>query len=172
MKRLALASCLLAAIGCGKVGLPGAGHHASAEGAATEEFEGKIDLFGQHLRARREVKLDTDGNYVKHGKAVAWYENGQKAGEMAFVNDKPHGTTHAWYESGKKKWVGESKDGLAVGVWTEWYENGQKQAEGAYMEGERHGNWTFWEQDGQIVEVVEYRGGKKINVVERPQVNR
>lgn len=165
MKRLVLAGCLLLAVGCGKMGLSG---NQAADGTAAEEFEGQVDLFGQHLRARRQVKLDADGNYVKHGKAVAWYENGQKAGEMAFQNDKPHGKTHAWYETGKKKWVGESKDGLAVGTWTEWHENGQKQAEGDYLEGERHGDWTFWEQTGEVIEIVQYRGGKKIGVVERP----
>jgi antitoxin component YwqK of YwqJK toxin-antitoxin module len=135
---------------------------------AVEEFVGVVDLFDAPLKARRQMILNENGDWVKQGKATAYYENGQKAGEMAFKNDKPDGKTLAWFESGKKKMQGQSVDGVACGTWTEWYENGQVESKGDYVEGERHGNWQFWKPDGEMLETVEYRGGKKIGVVENP----
>jgi hypothetical protein len=171
MKRAMIVCLLFAAAGCGKDGfhvsdlkLPG---HSNEP--ACEEFEGVIELFDEPLKTRRQVKLDAAGNYVHHGKAIAWYENGQKAGEMTFKNDKPDGKTFAWYTSGKKKMHGQSADGMATGVWTEWHESGAKKSEGQYLEGERHGQWSFFDDGGEVIELVEYRGGKRIGVVENPQ---
>ncbi|MBS0211043.1 MAG: hypothetical protein JSS27_19025 [Planctomycetes bacterium] len=171
MKRFALTlSLAVFALGCGQ---SGGGPTIDAiqfgdKKSGSEVFDGMMELFGQTLRVERHVEVDAAGNYIKHGPAVAYYENGQKAGEMSFQHDKPHGKTLAWFESGKKKLQGQSTEGLATGVWSEWYENSQKQTEGEYIEGERHGHWSFWEPSGQLIEVVEYRGGKKIGVVEKP----
>ena len=170
MKRIACLMLLLAA-GCGRqASAPALGtiHFGEKSNGGVEVFDGMMELFGQTLRVEREATLDPAGNYVKNGRAVAWYESGQKAGEMSFHQDKAHGKTLAWFESGKKKLHGQSVEGLATGIWTEWYENGEKQTEGEYVEGERHGQWSFWEPSGRLIEVVEYRSGKKIGVVERP----
>jgi hypothetical protein len=176
MKRMAILGIMLVACGCGKIGdrISGlAGHHGPEASAAdgTEEFEGLVDLFGKKVRARRQVKLDGEGNYVKQGKLVAWYENGQKAGELWYENDKPSGPELSWFENGKKKMLGQSKDGLAAGKWIEWYDNGQKHSEGEYIDGERQGQWTFWEPDGQVQEALEYRAGKKVSVAESTDTN-
>ncbi|HWA97809.1 MAG TPA: toxin-antitoxin system YwqK family antitoxin [Pirellulales bacterium] len=179
MKRAIALVVVLAASGCGQNGikLPDMRHigHSSSESCdqcgGVEQFEGVVALFDEPMRAKREVVLDEQGNYVKHGRAVAYYENGQKAGEMNFVHDKPHGNTLTWFESGKKKMKGQSTDGVATGVWTEWYENGQMESQGEYVEGERHGQWKFWKPDGEMLETVEYRGGRKIGVVENPSTS-
>jgi hypothetical protein len=182
MKRMAFLGLLLAACGCGKVGdrvqsLVGRDHQspdaaATAAADGTEEFEGMVDLFGKRVRARRQVRLDGEGNYIKHGKLIAWYENGQKAGEMWYENDKPSGPELSWHENGKKKMLGQSKDGLASGKWIEWYDNGQKHSEGEYLDGERQGAWTFWEPGGQVQEAAEYRLGKKVNLGETDSLSR
>jgi antitoxin component YwqK of YwqJK toxin-antitoxin module len=174
MRYFALFGFILAAAGCGKMGdavpavINAAHHHepAAATSAAgeTEEFEGIVQLFGNEVRARRQVKLDADGNYVKHGRAVAWYENGQKAGEMWYVDDQPDGSERSWHENGKKKMVGQSQQGLADGKWIEWHDNGQKLSEGEYVDGEREGMWMFWAANGELQETIEYRLGKKISV--------
>ena len=178
MKRVTLLGFVLLAAGCDKISesLPAGalgGHHqkqgqTAQAGEAGEEFEGTIELSGKKVRACRQVMLDADGDYVKHGKSVAYYENGQKAGEMWYQQDKPTGPEYSWHENGKKKMHGQSKDGLATGKWTEWYDNGQKQSEGEYFNGERHGQWTFWESSGQVKEAIEYRFGQKVSVAENP----
>lgn len=132
-----------------------------------EEFEGVVELFGHKLRARREVKLDREGNYVRHGKAVAWYESGQKAGEMWFAEDKPHGKQHIWYESGRRKLHGEWKEGLAHGEWIEWYENGTKKSEGHFLAGMKDGHWSYWNENGQLVDHQQFDKGHEISVADR-----
>jgi antitoxin component YwqK of YwqJK toxin-antitoxin module len=180
MKRAIAFVVVMVASGCGQNGikLPDLHRvgHASSETCeackgGVEEFDGVVELFDEPMRAKRQVVLDEHGNYLKHGKAVAYYENGQKAGEMSFKHDKPDGTTMTWFESGKKKMKGQSTDGIATGVWVEWYENGQMESQGEYVEGERHGQWKFWKPDGELLEAVEYRGGRKIGVVENPSTS-
>jgi hypothetical protein len=172
MKRVTLLAVVLLAVGCDSQSLPGGrqqmqGRTAQA-GGEPEEFEGTVDLAGKKVRACRQVILDADGNYVKHGRSVAYYENGQKAGEMWYQQDKPTGPEYSWHENGKKKMHGQSTMGLATGRWTEWYDNGQKQSEGDYVNGERNGQWTFWEPSGSVKETVEYRFGQKMSVAENP----
>lgn len=150
---------------------PAAGIAAPAA-EAPEEFEGVVELFGFKIRARRQVKLDERGNYVKHGRAVGWYESGQKAGEMWFRDNLPHGSQRVWHENGIRKLIGQSENGLAAGRWTEWYDNGQKQSEGSYVAGQKHGIWTFWDASGHELETVEYRHGEKVRLATRPSSTR
>jgi len=132
-----------------------------------EEFEGIVELFGRKLRARRQVTLDGDGNYVNHGQAVAWYETGQKAGEMAFRNGQPEGKQRLWHENGKKKLSGSWQNGQATGQWTEWYENGQMMSDGNFLAGQKNGPWRFWNDDGQLREEIQYDHGTRQPVVGR-----
>ena len=169
MKRFALLGVVLLVVGCNQSTSGGGrqGRLGQSEGGL-EEFEGTVELGGKKLQSCRQVILDADGNYIKHGKSVAYYENGQKAGEMWYQQDKPNGPEFSWHENGKKKMHGQSTGGMATGTWTEWYDNGQKQSEGQYTNGERNGMWTFWEPSGSIREVVEYRFGQKVSVAENP----
>jgi hypothetical protein len=139
------------------------------EGAPTtpEEFEGEVELFGHPLKARRQVKLNANGDYVRHGAAVAWFPNGQKAGEMVFRDDKPHGKQHIWYDSGKKKLHGEWQNGLAHGTWIEWHENGAKKSEGAFLAGEKHGKWSYWDESGEPVGVAQFERGEEVDVADQ-----
>lgn len=142
---------------------------AAAKAAAPEEFDGVVELFGQKLKARRQVKLDAVGNYVNHGTAVAWYESGQKAGTMQFREGVPNGPQKVWYPSGRKKLHGQWEDGVAIGQWTEWHDTGNKMSEGVYVSGEKHGPWRFWNEDGRLAELVEFDHGDELPVAGRPR---
>jgi hypothetical protein len=138
---------------------------APADGSSQEEievFEGVVELFGRRLRARREMRLTEDGDYIKHGLAVAWYESGQKAGEMWFRDGAPEGPQRVWHENGRKKAVGEWKAGVAVGRWSEWHDNGVLASDGTMVDGERHGAWVFWGTDGRKRETVEFVRGRQV----------
>jgi hypothetical protein len=174
MSRFAIFLVLVGTFGCGINDRPvDATANSSSTGAATttvageavEEFEGVVELFGRKLRARRQVKLDEEGNYVNHGQAVAWYETGQKAGEMAFHDGRPQGEQRLWHENGKKKLTGRWEDGQAVGQWTEWYENGQMMSEGSFVDGQKHGVWRFFNDDGGLREEVPFDHGARGPVV-------
>lgn len=141
---------------------------APSSAPAPEEFEGVVELFGQKLRARRQVKLDAAGNYVNHGLATAWYESGQKAGTMNFREGVPNGPQKVWYPSGRKKLHGQWEDGVAIGQWIEWHDNGRKMSEGSYLFGQKHGPWRFWSEGGELDDLVEYDHGQEIPVASRP----
>ncbi len=134
--------------------------------ALPEEFEGEVELFGHKLRARRQVKLNANGDYVRHGAAVAWFPNGQKAGEMSFRDDKPHGKQHIWFDTGKKKLHGEWQNGVAHGTWIEWHETGAKKSEGAFVAGEKQGTWKFWDKNGEPEGVAQFNRGEEVEVAE------
>lgn len=140
-----------------------------AAAAQPEEFEGVVELFGQKLKARRQVKLDAVGNYVNHGSAVAWYESGQKAGTMSFREGVPNGAQKVWYPSGHKKLHGQWEDGVAIGQWTEWHDTGHKLSEGVYLSGQKHGPWRFWDESGRLDELVEFDHGEELPVAGRPR---
>jgi hypothetical protein len=125
-----------------------------------DEFEGEIELFGMRLKARRAVRLNEFGDWVKDGPAVAWYPSGQLAGEMEFVDDLPHGMQRVWHPNGKKKLLGQWNEGFAAGRWTEWHENGRKSADGLYAGGLEEGVWSRWDERGTLVEQVEFRAGQ------------
>lgn len=141
----------------------------ASKAAAPEEFEGVVELFGQRLKARRQVKLDAVGNYVNHGQAVAWYESGQKAGTMQFREGVPNGAQKVWHPSGRKKLHGQWEDGVAIGQWTEWHDTGHKMSEGVYVSGQKHGTWRFWNDAGRLDELVEYDHGQEVPVAGRPR---
>jgi len=140
-----------------------------AADGGVEEFEGMVELFGQTLKARRQVILTSDGDYVKHGRAVSWYESGQKAGEMFFEHGKPHGEQLVWHENGRKKARGQWEHGLASGKWTEWDEDGRLILEGPMVAGQKHGPWYLWDAESGRPQEIEYRQGKPYSVGQAPR---
>lgn len=178
MKRWAVLSLAVCALGCDQ-SRPSAATAGKARSVSNmqvaagdsgvEEFEGVVELFGQTLKARRQVILTADGDYVKHGGAVAWYESGQKAGEMFFEHGKPHGEQLVWHENGRKKARGEWEHGLASGKWTEWDEHGRLISEGQMVSGAKHGPWYLWDAESDRSEEIEYRQGKPYSVGQAPR---
>jgi hypothetical protein len=178
MKRWAMLGLVVCAVGCNQsqpttphvVGSTRAGVNAPlAPNSGIEEFEGQVELFGQTLLARRQVVLTPDGDYVKHGRAVAWYESGQKAGEMFFEQGKPHGTQLVWHENGRKKARGLWQSGLASGKWTEWDDTGRVISEGQMVSGQKHGAWYEWDADANRAQETEYKNGKPFSVGQAPR---
>lgn len=53
------------------------------------------------VRARFEVKTDDGGSYVKHGKYVFFYANGQKGEEGSYDLGKRIGNWVSWHDNGK-----------------------------------------------------------------------
>jgi hypothetical protein len=178
MKRWAVLGLAVCAFGCQQSGpsAPASGQRrpvANSQVAATddgvEEFEGMVELFGQTLKARRQVVLTEEGDYVKHGRAVAWYESGQKAGEMFFEHGKPHGEQLVWHENGRKKARGEWDHGLASGKWSEWDADGRLISEGQMVSGQKQGPWYLWDAEASRPQEIEYRNGKPYSVGQAPR---
>ncbi len=96
-----------------------------------------------------------------HGKWIVWHENGQKAFEGTYKDEKLHGAGTRWHENGQKAFEGTYKDEKLHGAWTFWYENGQKTSEGRFVIGAQDGAWTFWYENGQKAAEGIYKDGKR-----------
>lgn len=71
----------------------------------------EIRYLNGKIKARIRVKKDSAGNAIMHGKATTWYENGKKASEGKYQDDKKHGKWIQWHENGEKLWTEEYRSG-------------------------------------------------------------
>ncbi|GIW81216.1 MAG: hypothetical protein KatS3mg105_3023 [Gemmatales bacterium] len=114
------------------------------------------------LKARREVIKDRTGEFIAHGKATTWYENGQLKWQGEYRNGRQVGKWTEWYENGRKEGEGELKeDGTSFEV--HWHPNGQKKSEGPgkYVAEQnrygKHGKWLIWNENGQKLGEMHFR---------------
>jgi len=112
-------------------------------------------------QSRTEGKKDEDGEFVRHGIATVWYENGQKKSEQHFVDDVPHGPRLTWYIDGRKWTEGHYVDGLEDGTWRAWLADGTPQTEWTMQRGVWHGMYTEWHPNGKKRMEVEFVRGKR-----------
>ena len=112
-------------------------------------------------KSRTEGKKDKDGEFVRHGIATVWYENGQKKSEQHFVDGVPHGPRLTWYIDGRKWTEGRYVDGLEDGTWRTWLADGTPQTEWTMQRGVWHGVYTEWHPNGKKRLEVEFVRGKR-----------
>jgi antitoxin component YwqK of YwqJK toxin-antitoxin module len=110
------------------------------------------------LQAQREVIRNASGDFIPHGRATSWHENGQMKWQGSYQNGMQVGTWKQWYESGQQEGEGDCReDGTAFEV--HWHLNGQKKSEGGgkYLKEHRrwgkHDKWTTWNEHGQKAEM-------------------
>ena len=99
------------------------------------------------------------------GKAVSFYDNGQKEAEVNYKDGKRDGLWTRWYKNGQKKSKGNCKDGKRDGLWTDWYENGQKKSEENWKDGKLDGLGTGWYENGQKRAEENWKDGKIMSAV-------
>ena len=108
------------------------------------------------------VKLDSDNNYIAHGKYIAWYENGQKKQVEYWKDGKLNGSFITWHDNGMKHQVGSYKDGNMDCLYREYEPLGQKIVEGEVIDGKQEGKWTYWDEKGNIFKQEDYKNGELI----------
>lgn len=166
-------------LGCGLVGL---GTKASGQttptdkpaaapveaGSKQEKVETKTPVEIQETKwpngnpqSRIEGKRDEDGEFVRHGFATVWYENGQKKSEQQFVDDEPHGPRTTWYIEGRKWTEAHYVRGLEDGTWRAWFPDGTPQTEWTMERGVWHGVYAEWHPNGKKRMEVEFVKGKR-----------
>ena len=101
------------------------------------------------LQDRNGVKYEPNSEAGFTGRAVSFYENGQKKQEWNYKDGELDGLQTTWYENGQKDTEWNFKDGEQDGLTTKWYENGQKKAELNWKNGELDGLQTTWYENGQ-----------------------
>jgi antitoxin component YwqK of YwqJK toxin-antitoxin module len=112
-------------------------------------------------QSRTEGKKDEDGEFIRHGTATVWYENGQKKSEQQFADGEPHGPRSTWYIEGRKWTEGSYANGLEDGTWRAWYPDGTPQNEWTMVRGVWHGVYSEWHPNGKKRMEVEFVKGKR-----------
>ncbi len=91
------------------------------------------------VRERREVIVDSAGRAVNHGLAETFYEDGQRAASVQFVNGNPQGRAVEWHRNGQVKRERNFVEGRIEGPDIAYYQDGTKAAETSYRNGAKHG---------------------------------
>lgn len=84
----------------------------------------------------------------KHGPTVAFYRDGQRAREEAWVHGVRHGVSRTWDDGAVCRTVERYFDGQLEGPAESWHANGQKQSECHWREGHQLGSVATWREDG------------------------
>ena len=101
---------------------------------------------------------------VKEGHFIYYHENGRKAGEGDYKDNKYEGFWVYWHENGKKKSEGIYRNDLRQNKWTFWHENEQEKSEGLFVNGELDGKWIYWFDSGEKQAEGVYNDGAKDGV--------
>jgi antitoxin component YwqK of YwqJK toxin-antitoxin module len=118
-------------------------------------------LTTETVATRSEGYVDTDGEFVFHGKVEQFWENEQQKSEDYYVHGIRNGKRTAWYDDGLMWSTGEMVDGREDGLWISWYRNGKKAKVSHFKKGAWHGLYTYWHPNGEKRSEVEFVMGKR-----------
>ena len=99
---------------------------------------------------------------VRNGSFIRWYENGNKAVQGSYSNDRKSGEWTYWSPTGHITGKGNFYNDRPDGKWQTWYENGQKESEGEYEQGVQHGKFIYWDEKNNISKILHYENGKVV----------
>ncbi len=116
-----------------------------------------VDIRDDWWNGTSEVRIvEKQGKDQRHGRWIAFYQDGQKALEGEYQHDLPIGTFVWWHPTGQKAIEGDYKDGRQSGYWAWWYPSGQAQIRGEYLAGQVCGKWIWWKETGTIAQALSY----------------
>ncbi len=103
------------------------------------------------------------GRPQRHGRATAWYGNGQMNSELLWEQGRIVRLS-AWDELGRRTMdydcspAGDQQP--CEGTATYWHEDGVKAMEGGLRKRKRHGQWSEWDEQGQLIGQVVFEDGQ------------
>lgn len=115
------------------------------------------------IKEKYSVIQDKNGNFLRDGEYIKYYENGQKEEEKNYKNGKAEGLYKFWYKNGQLGEEYNFKDGEVNGLVKMWYKSGQKKSEVNHINNKIEGKVTVWEENGEIEGVYTYKNGEKID---------
>ena len=104
------------------------------------------------IHIEREVTLDVEGNYIRHGKWTEWDERGMKIAHGSYVDNRRHG-----------EWV-RLHSGREIALFREAPFNafqGPFESRAEFDHGEQHGTWTIKDSEGRVVTNWQYDHGRR-----------
>lgn len=140
--------------------------------APIEVIEEKYD--SGNVKIRREMTLDREGNYIKHGDWTMYSESGEEVAFGKFVGNQRQGTwkkTINWgasallnelpYPEFEAPFVSQAEfsNGKLNGLWTISDKQGRIASEWHYVDGKLNGKAKWFLPDGRIREEIDYTDG-------------
>ena len=124
-----------------------------AEGSFSP-FTGKCNVIGSNSKVLLEQFSYKNG--LLHGKALAWYKNGQLKRKGSYSNGKLSGPWEFWDEKGNKTLEANYENDELNGSFISLESDGRIKEKGVYTANRRTGKWTC-----NIEEVVIQKGELK-----------
>jgi antitoxin component YwqK of YwqJK toxin-antitoxin module len=109
-----------------------------AEGSF-KPYTGKCNVLSRDSRVVLEQFTYKKG--LLHGKAFAWYKNGQLKRKGSYLDGKLSGAWEFWDDKGHKTMEASFKDDALDGPYTSLKANGQIKEKGIYTENRQTGKW-------------------------------
>ncbi len=110
--------------------------------------------------------LGTDGKMVpvlelpgSNGKFIAYYQNGNKAAEMEYVDGSLHGNYVRYHPNGKIQYQSTELYGHTDGKVTEYFADGSVLSTYTYILGEADGPFKLYHKNGKVKEEGSYELG-------------
>ena len=116
---------------------------------------GEKEIDEEKLQIRNRIAYESNQPHPFSGKAVKYYDSGQKKYEISYKKGKKHGSSFEWYRNGQKSSEENLKDGKLNGDRITWYKNGQKQDSTTYNNGKQVGSKTFWLINGERFSAID-----------------
>jgi antitoxin component YwqK of YwqJK toxin-antitoxin module len=113
------------------------------------------------VHIRREGKRRPNNVFINHGTWIEFDENGQKLGEMTYLDGVLHGPITLWHANGQKNGEGFFENGDKEGTWQIWDEQGRKIREESYHDGTNDGMWIYWDEEGNVIQYEHWIKGER-----------
>jgi antitoxin component YwqK of YwqJK toxin-antitoxin module len=121
-----------------------------------------LDKAGTRLLARTHYLAGR-----RHGRALAWFDDGKLAQNRYFRLGKREGTHLGWWPNGRVQFVRQYRNDLFEGEQQAYYESGERFETRRYLEGREEGRQTEWARDGRVLANYVFKGGKRYGIVGR-----
>jgi hypothetical protein len=96
------------------------------------------------------VALDSGGAWVRHGRDVKYFLDGQVKSEETWHMGRLEGAASYWYENGAKEGETNFVDGLPEGISVSWYPTGVRESEKTWKSGKLDGWERRWDARARL----------------------
>lgn len=106
------------------------------------------------------VYRDSAGNWIRHGRAIRYFLNGQTKSVEWWRDGKLEGPASYWFENGEKQGEITYAGGLPEGIARSWYDNGVKESEKTWSQGKLEGKELHWDRRGRLILELNWKANR------------
>ena len=99
-------------------------------------------------------------NGKKHGFYRKWFKDGLLSFESQYVAGKKDGLTHTWWKNGNLRSVSSFEKGVPHGTQKQWYISGAKFKVIQLVQGKEEGLQRSWRENGKLYNNYEAKNGR------------